>query len=66
MRNLVEYPLTPNEVLTALDRAIENQAAKKMIGDIDGVALHAIKKLLVARPFVVEDICAKDRENYEA
>ena len=64
MRNLVEYPLMPDEVLAAVDKAIEDRAAKQHVGDIDLVALHAIKQLLLARPFVVEDICAKDRENY--
>lgn len=63
MRNLVEYPLMPDEVLAAVDKAIEDRAAKQHIGDIDLVALHAIKQLL-ARPFVVEGICAKDQENY--
>lgn len=65
MRNMLQYPLQPDEVLSAIDQAIEDRASKKMIGDINFVALHAIKRLLVDRPFVVEDVCAKDRELYQ-
>lgn len=62
---MLEFPLQPDEVLSAIDQAIEDRASRQIIGDIDVVALHAIRRLLVDRPFVVEDVCAKDRELYK-
>lgn len=57
MRNLIEFPLTPTEVLEALDKAIEDRAAKGYVGDIDIHALYSIRAHFLARKWVLDDIC---------
>ena len=50
MRNLLEYPLTSDEVIASVDAAIRDRAEKRYIGDITVVGLHALKQLLDERP----------------
>lgn len=66
MRNLLQYPLEPSEVISALDTALSDQAAKRQIGGMTGHALYAIRKLLVARPSILEEICELDKQVFKA
>ena len=47
MRNIYEFPITAQEMMQALDNAIEDRRKNGIqIGDIDAVCLHMIKDLL--------------------
>ena len=59
MRNLIEYPLQPHEVIEALDWAIAECEKSKVVGSLHGVALFWMRDLMIARPFVAEDVCAR-------
>lgn len=54
MRNIVEYPLQPSEAFEAIDRAISRYAELKMIGGIDGYALHMVRQFLQTQPEAFE------------
>ena len=60
MRNLLEYPLTANEVVAAVDAAIRDRAEKRYIGDITVVGLHALKQLLAERPALAQLAAEED------
>lgn len=62
MRNLLEYPLTPTEVMIALDEAIDARASKQYIGDITLVGLHALKTLLQQCPDLARIAAEADRD----
>lgn len=57
MRNLIEFPLLPTEVLEVLDRVIDDLTVHEHVGDIDIYAMLSIKAHLLARPWVLDDIC---------
>lgn len=46
MRNLIEYPITSQEVVEALDRAYNDYVSKQSIGGNDGYILYTVKHLL--------------------
>lgn len=54
MRNIVEYPLQPAEVHDAIGRAIDRYAELKMVGGIDGYALHMVRQFLLTQPEAFE------------
>lgn len=56
MRNLVEYPITADEVLYSVNRALEQEISRKIIGGYDGLVLHLLHQYLIDHPDVVDDI----------
>lgn len=56
MRNILQYPITEEEVLTALDLAVEEQAAKKYIGDTMGYCLHLVSEHFKKNPQLLTDL----------
>lgn len=56
MRNLVEYPITADEVLEVVNRALERDNVRKAIGGIDGCVLHTLYQYLIDNPEAVDDI----------
>lgn len=47
MRNTLQYPITKEEVISALSQAIEDELAKKLIGGIRPAALIKAKEFIV-------------------
>lgn len=56
MRNLLVYPLTGEEVLTSLDLAREEQAAKQFVGDLVGYSLYAVHDFLKRHPDILKQM----------
>lgn len=42
MRNLLEYPLTANEVTALLERDLQRYRDSKAIGGLDGLIYHSL------------------------
>ena len=42
MRNIVRYPVTPEEVISTLERVCKEEDDKQEIGGLDGMILHDI------------------------
>lgn len=53
MRNIVEYPLEPKEILEALSRAIGNDLASGRVGGIDA---HALETCMVFCATFMEEL----------
>lgn len=49
-RNILEYPITPDEVHSAVKRAFDDHAVKQLIGGNDGYILHHIGETLAQNP----------------
>jgi hypothetical protein len=47
MRNVLEYPITKAEVVSALYRAVENELRSGRIGGIDSAALMLAKEFII-------------------
>lgn len=46
MRNLLEFPLTPQEAVDAIDQSIEKY--KGQVGGLEPYALHVVKSFIFA------------------
>jgi nuclear transport factor 2 (NTF2) superfamily protein len=46
VRNLNEYPLTRDEVSRVLNRKLEEESNKRLIGGIDGYALTLVERFI--------------------
>ncbi len=46
MRNLSQYPVTIDEVYTALHHAIDSNERKELIGNLDGFSLHLVEQFI--------------------
>ena len=50
MRNLLKYPVTPEEVLAALETALERENDDDRVGDIAGMCIEATIRYLRDNP----------------
>lgn len=60
MRNLLEYPLVPSELINALSSKVVYSGE---VGDIRAVALNAIRNYLIDHPHVAAEICLHDQQH---
>lgn len=56
MRNLLQYPLTGEEVLTSLDLARSEQVAKQFVGDLVGYSLYVVHDFLQRHPDILKQL----------
>lgn len=54
MRNIIDYPLNENDMLTALDSSIDEDTKKECYGGMNGMALHHIKEFLKLHPIELQ------------
>lgn len=50
MRNIVQYPITHEEVIQVLEREIKEEQDKKLVGGIDGFVLHTLLEYVKQHP----------------
>lgn len=62
MRNLLEYPITNDEKIAALDRAIKRIIADGCIGGIDAAALADVREHLMSNAEFVAGLKAKSED----
>lgn len=61
MRNLLEYPLSAEEVLSALQHALEERTGLQLCGDIDSVALYTVLKWFEDNPHILREMLEETR-----
>lgn len=53
MRNLMQYPITHEEVIQVLERKVQEERDKQMIGSIDGLVLNTVLEFVKTNPEAV-------------
>lgn len=56
MRNLIQYPITEEEVLATLEYALERQNCSGEIGGNDGFILDKIQTMLKNEPHIMSKL----------
>lgn len=56
MRNLIEFPITADEVLTVVNTFLSREQERGEIGGINGLILHYVQQYLIDHPDAVRDI----------
>lgn len=58
MRNLLEYPIKPDEVVAAVDHAYNDYIAKQLIGGNDAFILYTIMHVFETKPELLAAVVA--------